>query len=314
MALDTRKTIGSLHVSPLALGGNVFGWTADETSSFAVLDAYVEAGGNFIDTADAYSVWVEGHTGGESESIIGRWIAARGNRSDLVIATKVGAHPRLKGLSAATITKAVEASLTRLRTDYVDLYYTHVDDESVPVPEFLTALDSLVTAGKVREIGASNIAPSRLHEALAFSEKEKISRYAAVQPHYNLIVRDLYEGGLARVTARHGLAVVPYFALAKGFLTGKYLPGRQTDSARGGQAARYLETPRGRRVLATLHAVAAAHHVQPAAVALAWLAAQPTVTAPLASARTPQQLEQLLAFSDITLSQGELDALTAASD
>ncbi|CAL9325625.1 aldo/keto reductase [Streptomyces sp. SudanB182_2057] len=314
MTLRTRKTIGSLRVSPLALGGNVFGWTADETSSFAVLDAYAEAGGNFIDTADAYSVWVEGHAGGESESIIGTWMAARGNRSDMVIATKVGAHPRLKGLTAATITEAVEASLARLRTDYVDLYYTHVDDESVPVAEFLTALDGLVTSGKVREIGASNISPSRLREALAFSETERISRYAAVQPHYNLVVRDLYEGGLDGIAARHGLAVIPYFALAKGFLTGKYLPGEQVDSARGGHAARYLGTPRGRRVLETLHAVAAAHHVQPAAVALAWLAAQPTVTAPLASARTPEQLGQFLDFGDITLSQEELDALTAASD
>ncbi|GGR59471.1 aldo/keto reductase [Streptomyces sp. MBT70] len=209
-----------------------------------------------------------------------------------------------------TIPQSIRHKIIR----HTDLYYTHVDDETVPVPEFLTALNDLVTAGKGREVGASNISPSRLREALAFSEKEGISRYGAVQPHYNLVVRDLYEGGLAQDTARHGLAVVPYFALAKGFLTGKYRPGEKTDSARSGQAARYLDTPRGRRVLATLHAVAAAHHVQPATVALAWLAARPTVTAPLASARTLEQLGQLLAFSDITLSQAELDALTAASD
>ncbi|MEV8311854.1 aldo/keto reductase [Streptomyces flavidovirens] len=313
MHLHTTKSIGALRVSPLALGGNVFGWTADEAQSFAVLDAYVEAGGNFIDTADVYSVWVEGHVGGESESIIGRWMTVRKNRSQIVVASKVGAHPQLKGLSAATISKAVDASLKRLRTDYLDLYYTHVDDETVDVSEFLTALHSLVAAGKVRELGTSNISPSRLEEALAFCEHESMTRYSVIQPHYNLMARDLYEGRLADVVSQHGLVAVPYFALAKGFLTGKYRRGEHVESARSRQAARYLDTPRGQRVLTALDDIAAAHCVDQAAVALAWLAAQPTVVAPLASARTVEQLQAQLHFRELTLSEDELDALTAAS-
>jgi aryl-alcohol dehydrogenase-like predicted oxidoreductase len=296
------------------LGGNVFGWTADEASSFAVLDAYVDAGGNFIDTADVYSVWVEGHTGGESESIIGKWVAARKNRSEVVIASKVGAHPQFEGLSAATIKGAIEASLKRLRTDYLDLYYTHVDDESVRVDEFLTALDELVVAGKVRMLGASNISASRLEETLAFCAREGLARYAVVQPHYNLVVRDPYESELAHVVARNGLSAVPYFALAKGFLTGKYQHGAHVESARSRQATRYLDTPKGQRVLTTLNGIASAHRVEQAAVALAWLAAQPTIAAPLASARTVEQLQALLAFGELTLSETELDALTAASE
>ncbi|MET9549932.1 aldo/keto reductase [Streptomyces sp. NPDC006627] len=312
--MHSRRRIGSLHVSPLSLGGNVFGWTADEASSFAVLDAYVDAGGNFIDTADVYSVWVEGHTGGESESIIGKWVAARKNRSEIVIASKVGAHPQFEGLSAATIKGAIEASLKRLRTDYLDLYYTHVDDESVRVDEFLTALDELVVAGKVRMLGASNISPSRLEETLAFCAREGLARYAVVQPHYNLVVRDPYESELAHVVARNGLAAVPYFALAKGFLTGKYQHGAHVESARSRQATRYLDTPKGQRVLTALNGIASAHRVEQAAVALAWLAAQPTIVAPLASARTVEQLQALLAFGELTLSETELDALTAASE
>lgn len=313
MPLDAKKKIGSLHVSPLALGGNVFGWTADERTSFAILDAYAEAGGNFLDTADAYSVWVEGHTGGESETVIGKWMAARKNRSDIIVATKVGAHPQLRGLSAATITKAVNASLKRLSTDYLDLYYTHADDESVRVEEFMTALDALIKAGKVRELGASNISPERLEEALAFSEREDMARYTAVQPHYNLIVRDQYEGAPARAAADHGLAAIPYFALAKGFLTGKYRPGKDVRSARSRQAVRYLDTPRGPRVLDALDAVSAAHRTEPAAVALAWLAAQSTVTAPLASASTIAQLSVLVHSTELVLTQGDLDMLTEAS-
>lgn len=314
MPLSTRKRIGELRVSPLALGGNVFGWTADEASSFAVLDAYVEAGGNFIDTADVYSAWVEGHVGGESEAVIGRWMASRGNRSQVVVASKVGAHPQFKGLSAATVTRAVEASLKRLRTDYLDLYYTHIDDETVGVGEFLTALDGLVAAGKVRALGASNISPSRLEEALAFSAREGLTRYSVVQPHYNLVVRDLYEGRLADVVSRYGLVAVPYFALAKGFLTGKYRPGEHVESVRSRQAARYLDTSGGRRVLTALDDIAAARQVGQAAVALAWLATQPTVVAPLASARTVEQLQALLPFGGLRLSKAELDVLTVASD
>ncbi len=309
----TPKSLGSLSVSPLCLGGNVFGWTADEAESFAVLDAYVAGGGNFIDTADVYSAWVPGNKGGESETVLGNWLAARGNRDDVVIATKVGAHPDLKGLSAATIKTAVDLSLTRLRTDHIDLYYTHYDDESVEVGEFLTALDDLVRAGKVREIAASNISARRLQESLDFSAREGVARYVALQPHYNLVSRDTYEGELADVAARNGVAAVPYYALASGFLTGKYRPGSSVDSARAGKAAEYLETDRGRRVLQALDTVAAAHDAEPSTVALAWLAAQPTVAAPIASARTLAQLPALLAVTELTLTDVELALLTEAS-
>ncbi|MER6307924.1 aldo/keto reductase [Streptomyces sp. NPDC001657] len=309
----TPRALGSLSVSPLSLGGNVFGWTADEAESFAVLDAYVAGGGNFIDTADVYSAWVPGNKGGESETVLGNWLASRGNRDDIVIATKVGAHPDYKGLSAATIKSAVEESLTRLRTDYIDLYYTHYDDESVEVGEFLTALDDLVRAGKVREIGASNISAQRLEESLAFSDREGVARYVALQPHYNLVSRDTYEGELADVAARNGVSAVPYYALASGFLTGKYRPGTAVDSARSGKAAQYLDTDRGPRVLEALDTVAAAHGAEPATVALAWLAAQPTVAAPIASARTTAQLAPLLAVTDLTLTTSELTLLNEAS-
>ncbi len=309
----TPKSLGSLSVSPLCLGGNVFGWTADEAESFAVLDAYVAGGGNFIDTADVYSAWVPGNKGGESETVLGNWLAARGNRDDVVIATKVGVHPDLKGLSAATIKTAVDLSLTRLRTDHIDLYYTHYDDESVEVGEFLTALDDLVRAGKVREIAASNISARRLQESLDFSAREGVARYVALQPHYNLVSRDTYEGELADVAARNGVAAVPYYALASGFLTGKYRPGSSVDSARAGKAAEYLETDRGRRVLQALDTVAAAHDAEPSTVALAWLAAQPTVAAPIASARTLAQLPALLAVTELSLTDVELALLTEAS-
>ncbi|WP_432097271.1 aldo/keto reductase [Streptomyces sp. bgisy100] len=310
---DQRKSLGDLTVSPLCLGGNVFGWTADEAESFAVLDAYTAAGGNFVDTADAYSAWVPGHVGGESETVLGNWMAARGNRADVVIATKVGAHPDYKGLSAKTVKEAAEQSLRRLRTDYVDLYYTHYDDPGLPVEEFLTALDALVREGKVRQIAASNITPERLEEALLCSEREGLARYVALQPHYNLVSRHTYEGPLAEVAARHGLGAVPYFALAAGFLTGKYRPGTTVDSARAGRAAEYQGTERGERVLAALDRVATARGAEPAAVALAWLAAQPTVAAPLASARTVQQLGTLLAGAGLRLDEHELAALTTAS-
>ncbi|MEV4872594.1 aldo/keto reductase [Streptomyces syringium] len=311
---DIHKKIGNLSVHPLALGGNVFGWTADEAESFAVLDAYAAAGGNFIDTADIYSVWAPGNEGGESETVIGNWFASRGNRADIVLATKVGGgQPEKRGLSANAIKSGVEDSLRRLRTDYIDLYYTHFDDPSVPVEEFITALDSLVKEGKVREIAASNITADRLAEALAFSDESGLAKYAAIQPHYNLISRDTYEGDLADVAARHGLAAVPYFALASGFLTGKYRPGRTVDSARAEGAGKHLESERGRRVLTALDEVAEAHDAELATVALAWLNAQPTVASPLASARTVEQLPALLAVADVKLTEAELKRLTEAS-
>ncbi|QKW20463.1 aldo/keto reductase [Kitasatospora sp. NA04385] len=303
-----------LAVSPLSLGGNVFGWTADAAQSAAVLDAYVAAGGNFVDTADVYSAWAPGNSGGESETVIGDWLRGRADREQLVIATKVGSMPGLDNLRAATVKRGAEASLRRLGVERIDLLYTHRDDPDTPVEEIVTALDELVREGKVREVAASNIGPQRLAASLEFAEREGLARYVAVQPHYNLVSRGTYEGPLADVVAAHGLSVVPYFALAAGFLTGKYRPGAAVDSARARSASAYLDDPRGPRVLAALDEVAAAHGVQPATVALAWLAAQPAVAAPLASARTVEQLPPLLAAASLELTAAELDLLTAASD
>lgn len=313
-SLRARVGDSGLDVFPLALGGNVFGWTADEAASFAVLDAYADAGGNFLDTADVYSAWVDGNSGGESETIIGRWLARRGRRDDIVVATKVGGHPDFKGLKAGTIKAAAEESLRRLGTDRIDLYYSHFDDPDTPVEEIVTALDALVKEGKVRALGASNISAERLAASLDFAEREHLTRYAIVQPHYNLVERGHYEGPLADLAAARGLSAAPYYALASGFLTGKYRPGGgTTGSAREGRAASYLAQERGPRVLAALDEVAAAHGVAPATVALAWLAAQPTVVAPIASARTVEQLPDLLASATLRLGEAEVAALTAAS-
>ncbi|MGY5631069.1 MULTISPECIES: aldo/keto reductase [Streptomyces] len=313
--MTSLRKLGSsdLEVFPLALGGNVFGWTADQDTSFAVLDAYTAAGGNFIDTADSYSAWADGNSGGESETVLGKWLAARGNRDDVVLATKVSQHPEYPGLSAANIKAAADASLRRLGTDHIDLYYTHFDKPEVPVEEIVGALDELVRAGKVRHIAASNISAERLAASLDFSDREGLARYVAIQPHYNLVSRDTYEGGLRDLAERAGLAAVPYYALAAGFLTGKYRPGATVDSPRAGGAARHLETERGRRVLAALDEIAGAHDAPVATVALAWLAAQPTVAAPIASARTVEQLPALLGVAELTLSEEEVRRLTQAS-
>ncbi|NEB05369.1 aldo/keto reductase [Streptomyces sp. SID13726] len=316
MTSSPLRKLGSsdLEVFPLSLGGNVFGWTADESHSFAVLDAYAAAGGNFVDTADSYSAWIDGNSGGESETIIGKWVAARGNRDDVVIATKVSQHPAFPGLSAANIKAAAEASLRRLGTDHIDLYYTHFDKPEIPVEEIIGALDELVKAGKVRAIGASNISAERLSESLAFSDREGLARYVAVQPHYNLVSRDTYEGDLQAVVAREGLSAVPYSALASGFLTGKYRAGTTVDSPRAvAGAGKHLDTERGRKVLAALDDIAEAHRVPVATVALAWLAAQPTVTAPIASARTVEQLPALVRVAELALTEEELARLTEAS-
>ncbi|MCX4881886.1 aldo/keto reductase [Streptomyces sp. NBC_00847] len=312
--MTSLRKLGSsgLEVFPLSLGGNVFGWTADEATSFAVLDAYAAAGGNFVDTADSYSAWVDGNKGGESETIIGKWVRARGNRDDVVIATKVSQHPEFPGLTATNIKAAADASLSRLGTDHIDLYYTHFDKPEVPVEEIIGALDELVKAGKVRHIAASNISPERLRASLEFSDREGLAKYVAVQPHYNLVSRDTYEGELQDLAARYGLAAVPYFALASGFLTGKYRPGTTVQSARAG-AGKHLDTERGRSVLAALDEIADAHGAPVATVALAWLAAQPTVIAPIASARTVEQLPALLGVGELTLTEAEVARLTAAS-
>ncbi|NEB62313.1 aldo/keto reductase [Streptomyces diastaticus] len=313
--MTSAHKLGSsdLEVFPLALGGNVFGWTADRAGSFAVLDAYTAAGGNFIDTADSYSAWVDGNSGGESETVLGAWLAARGNRDDVVLATKVSQHPEYPGLSAANIKAAADASLRRLGTDHIDLYYTHFDKPEVPVEEIVGALDELVRAGKVRYIAASNISAERLAASLEFSDREGLARYVALQPHYNLVSRDTYEGELRDLAERAGLAAVPYYALASGFLTGKYRPGTAVDSPRAGGAARHLETGRGRRVLAALDEIAEAHDAPVATVALAWLAAQPTVAAPIASARTVEQLPALLGVAELDLTADEVARLTRAS-
>ena len=315
MTSPSLRKLGSsgLEVFPLSLGGNVFGWTADEATSFAVLDAYAAAGGNFVDTADSYSAWVDGNQGGESETIIGKWVRARGNRDDVVIATKVSQHPEFQGLSATNIKAAADASLRRLDTDYIDLYYTHFDKPEVPVEEIIGALDELVKAGKVRHIAASNITPDRLRASLEFSDREGLAKYVALQPHYNLVSRDTYEGELQDLAARYGLAAVPYFSLASGFLTGKYRPGAKVDSPRAGGAAKHLESERGQRVLTALDEIAQAHDAPVAAVALAWLADRPTVAAPIASARTVEQLPALLAVAELTLTGAEVARLTEAS-
>jgi aryl-alcohol dehydrogenase-like predicted oxidoreductase len=303
-----------LDVFPLALGGNVFGWTATQEESFAVLDAYAAAGGNFIDTADMYSAWAPGNSGGESETIIGRWMKARGNRDRMIIGTKVGMLEPLSGLSANTIPVAAEGSLGRLQTDRIDLYYAHKDDPKTPLEETLGAFDTLVREGKVRYIAASNYTATRLAEALDVSKRRGFACFVALQPHYNLVERKEYEGELAEVVRREGLSAIPYFALAKGFLTGKYRPGApEVKSARAAGASAYLNE-RGLKVLAALDEVAGAHHTTVAAVALAWLAAQPTVVAPIASARTTAQLADILAFVELRLSKEELRKLSAASE
>lgn len=309
-----RRTIGSsdLEVFPLSLGGNVFGWTADRDTSFDVLDAYTAAGGNFVDTADGYSAWVPGNTGGDSERILGQWFDARGNRDDVVLATKVSQHPDFKGLAADNIRRAADASLERLGSEYIDLYYAHFDDETVPLEETVAALSGLVDAGKVRYIGISNYSPERIEEWFRITEAEGLHRAVALQPHYNLVERS-YEQNYRPIAERENLGVFPYFALAAGFLTGKYRDGVTVDSARAAGAAKYLDET-GRAVLTALDEVAAAHDASVASVSLAWLAAQPTVTAPIASARTLDQLPDLLASVSLELTPAELDALDGASE
>ncbi|MER5516558.1 aldo/keto reductase [Streptomyces sp. NPDC002763] len=313
--MATLRPLGTsdLAVFPLALGGNVFGWTADEKQSFAVLDAYTAAGGNHLDTADVYAAWIDGLKGGESETVLGKWLAARGNRDKVIVSTKVGMHPDYQGLSASTIKAAAEQSLRRLGVDHIDLYYSHYDDPSVPVEEIVTALDDLVKAGKVRAVAASNLSAERLRESLDFAERENLARYVAIQPEYNLVSRDTYEGALQDTVEQAGLSALPYYGLAAGFLTGKYRPGVAVDSARAGLAAGHVSTERGVAVLGALDTVAEAHGAELATVALAWLLTRPTVVAPIASARNLEQLPALLAVQDLTLTAEDIRLLTEAS-
>lgn len=314
MPLTPSRALGAtdLFVSPLALGGNVFGWTADRDQSFAVLDAYLEAGGNHIDTADAYSHWIEGNTGGDSERIIGEWLESRGVRDQMLIATKVAKLPSAAGLSPENLRAACDASLQRLRTDHIDIYYAHEDDAAVPIAETLGAFGELIAAGKVRYIAASNFEPDRLHESLDIAKAENLPPYVATQNLYNLMDRTPYETGTAPIATAYGLGFFPYYSLARGFLTGKYVPGITIDSPRAKGVQQYLG-PRGDAVLAALADVAAAHGVPQSAVALAWLLAKHGITAALASARTLGQLSDLLAVGSLELTPDEVAALDAAS-
>jgi len=308
-------TIGSsdLSVFPLALGGNTFGWTSDETTSGGVLDAFTALGGNFIDTADGYSAWADGNSGGESETIIGAWMAKRGNRDDLVIGTKVSQHPDFRGLSAANVAAASEASLIRLGTDHIDLYYAHFDDASTPLEETVSAFNDLVVAGTVRYVGLSNYSAARINEWFAIADANGFATPVALQPQYNLVHRHAFERDLAPVAEQHGLSVVPYFALAAGFLTGKYRTRDDLTGAARGQMVGGYFSDEGLAVVGALDEIASAHGAEIATVALAWLQAKPTVAAPIASARVVGQLNSLMAAASLTLTDMELARLDEVS-
>jgi len=309
----TRIGTSDLDVFPLALGGNTFGWTSDEVESHSVLDAFVAGGGNFIDTADVYSAWAPGNAGGESETIIGSWIAARGTHDDVVIGTKVSQHPQFKGLSAKNVAAAADASLARLGVDAIDLYWAHFDDADTPLEETVNAFDQLLQDGKVRNIALSNYSAARVAEWFDIAERNGFTLPIALQPHYNLVTREPYESEFAALVETKQIGVVPYFSLAAGFLTGKY---RSRDdlagAAREGQVGGYF-TDEGLAVVGVLDDISAAHGVELATTALAWLRAQPNVVAPIASARTLEQLPALLASAALTLTADDLAALDAVS-
>lgn len=304
-----------LSVGRINFGGNVFGWTLNEQQSFDILDAFVGAGFNFIDTADTYSWWADGNVGGESETIIGKWLKKNGNRDKIVLATKVGSENRehKADISRAHILKSVDESLKRLQTDYIDLYYTHFDDGVTPVEETLGAYDEVIKAGKVRYIGASNVSPERLIESLTLAETKGLPRYQTLQPHYNLVERAKYEIEYAPIVEKYGLSVLTYWSLAAGFLTGKYRSEADLNkSVRGGDSKKYLNE-KGLGVLAALDTVSAKHNSKPATVALAWLLAQPHVAAPIVSATSQNQLETLFAAPKLALDAGDLALLDNAS-
>lgn len=295
-----------LQISHLCLGGNVFGWSTDEQQGFEVLDAFVQHGGNFIDTADAYSAWVPGHVGGESETIIGNWIAARGNRAETVLATKVAKLPTRPGLSRANIIAACDDSLRRLKTDYIDLYYAHEDDHKTPLEETLSAFTELRDAGKIRYAAASNYSGVRLREASTISKANGLIEYCALQNHYNLLERKDYEHDSAPALNELGISGIPFFGLARGFLTGKYREGVTVESVRAGGVTEYANE-RGWALLAKLDEVAKSHNASVAAVSLAWLRQQATVSAPIASATSVQQVAEIM--EDVSLTRDELELL-----
>jgi aryl-alcohol dehydrogenase-like predicted oxidoreductase len=304
-----------LQVAPLMLGGNVFGWTADEPTSFAVLDAFVAAGLNFIDTADSYSTWAPGHKGGESETILGNWFKRSGNRSKVIIATKVGSEipSQGKGLSKSWILRQAEESLKRLQTDYIDLYQSHRDDPSTPIEETLEAYAQLVQQGKVRAIGCSNFTAERTQQSLATSRQRGWPEYVSLQPHYNLMERAAYERELEPLALKENLGVIPYYSLASGFLSGKYRSEADLGKSPRGQSAKKYLNERGSRVLHALDTVAAKHSATPAQVALAWLMARPSITAPIASATSVQQVNELIAATRLELDRSSIELLDQAS-
>ena len=300
-----------LVVHPLCLGSNIFGGNTTEADSHLVMDAFRSHGGNFIDTADMYNQWVEGHVGGESESVIGSWMKSRGNRADMVIATKVSKMDRRPGLSAKNIFAACEESLDRLQTDYIDLYYSHSDDETVSLEETLGAYAQLIAEGKVRYIAASNFTPARVRESIKFSDDNNLPSYIAVQDLYNLVDRTTYESEMAATVADLGISNIPFYGIARGFLTGKYRPGvTEVDSMR--PAALVYTTDKNYAVLSAMDEIAQAHNAPLGAIALGWLRAQPTVSAPIASARTVRQLEEIIQVVELTGDEvSTLNALSA---
>ncbi|CAD5991988.1 aldo/keto reductase [Agreia sp. COWG] len=311
--MTTSLGTSDLSIFPLALGGNTFGWTSDEATSRDVLDAFAAGGGNLVDTADVYSAWAPGNEGGESESVIGRWMADRKNRADVVVATKVSQHPQFSGLSASNIAAAAEASLGRLATDHIDLYYAHFDDENTPLEETVAAFDALVTAGKVRHVGISNFSAERVSEWVGIARRNGFAAPVALQPHYNLVHRSAFERDLAPAAEVNELAVLPYFGLASGFLTGKYRTQADLAQSNRGDGAKAYLNAEGLGVVDALGTIADARGSAVATVALAWLLSRPTVAAPIASARTVEQLPALLAVADLTLTSEELALLDEAS-
>ncbi len=303
------------EVAPLALGGNVFGWTADEATSFNLLDAFVDKGFSLIDTADVYSRWIPGHKGGESETIIGNWLKKTGKRSQAVIATKVGLDmgDGKKGLSASHIQRAIEDSLRRLQTDYIDLYQAHKDDPETPLAETLGAFTELIRQGKVRAIGASNYSGARLAESLEVSQQKRLASYQTLQPEYNLYDRFAYERDLEPACQKYGLGVISYFSLASGFLTGKYRSEADLSKSQRGQMVKKYLNPRGFRILDALDQVAKRHNATPTQVALAYLMARPGITAPIASATNPKQLDELVKAASLVLDQSSIELLNQAS-
>ncbi|MFD2936958.1 aldo/keto reductase [Spirosoma flavum] len=312
-----KRTIGNsdLSVAPLAFGGNVFGWTADESTSFRLLDAFVEAGFNLIDTADVYSHWVPGNKGGESETIIGKWLKQSGKRDQVIIATKLGSEmtPEKKGLSKAYIQTAVEESLQRLQIDYIDLYQSHYDDSNTPIEETLEGFSQLIKEGKVRFIGASNFTPERLTQSLEISAKQGYPAYQSLQPEYNLYERETYETQYEPIVSKYGLGVINYYALASGFLTGKYRSEADLSKSKRGQGVKKYLNDRGFRILNALDEVAEDYKATPAQVSLAWLIAQPTITAPIASATSIDQLHDIAKAADLNLDESAINKLTTAS-